>query len=92
MTADVLAWASTGYFTSPQKTLGQFLKDEPPSPATEQARLAWFDQPHPELFYKDEDLRHFRDNGISIGEAAGYDELDYPTGLDNPHQERHPHQ
>ncbi|CAM9166050.1 unnamed protein product, partial [Scytosiphon promiscuus] len=50
------------------KTLGEFLDDDPPSPATEQARLAWFEEPHPELFYKEEDLRHFRENGISIGD------------------------
>lgn len=75
----------------PQKTLGEFLNDDPPSLATERTRLAWFEEPHPELFYKEEDLRHFRENGISIGEeeGEGEGEFDYPTDDLDRHHHHH---
>lgn len=51
-----------------QKTLGEFLNDATPSPATVKAKLSYFDVPHRELFYKEEDLRCFRKDGTYIGD------------------------
>ena len=60
----------------PQKTLGEFLDDATPSPATLKARYAYFDVPHRELFYKEEDLRHFRADGTVIDDNNDNDDDD----------------
>ncbi|CAM9874770.1 unnamed protein product [Pylaiella littoralis] len=52
------------------KTLGEFLNDATPSPATVKANLSYFDVPHRELFYKEEDLRCFRKDGTYIGDCG----------------------
>eukprot|EP00903_Cladosiphon_okamuranus_P005764 g5715.t1 len=61
------------------KTLGEFLNDATPSPATAKQRLAFFDVPHRELFYKEEDLRHFRNDGTVIDFDYDY-EADIDSG------------
>lgn len=59
-----------------QKTLGDFLNDASPSPTAVKKREAWFDVPHRELFYKEEDLRCFRTNGTYIGDDCDPDDLE----------------
>lgn len=59
-----------------QKTLGDFLNDAASSPTAVNKREAWFDVPHRELFYKEEDLRCFRTNGTYIGDDCDPDDLE----------------
>ncbi|CAM9144468.1 unnamed protein product [Ectocarpus sp. 4 AP-2014] len=58
------------------KTLGDFLNDASPTPTAVKKREAWFDVPHRELFYKEEDLRCFRTNGTYIGDDCDPDDLE----------------
>ncbi|CAB1103329.1 unnamed protein product [Ectocarpus sp. CCAP 1310/34] len=58
------------------KTLGDFLNEASPSPTAVKKREAWFDVPHRELFYKEEDLRCFRTNGTYIGDDCDPDDLE----------------
>ncbi|CAM9708180.1 unnamed protein product [Ectocarpus sp. 8 AP-2014] len=58
------------------KTLGDFLNDASPTPTAVKKREAWFDVPHRELFYKEEDLRCFRTNGTYIGDDWDPDDLE----------------
>ncbi|CAM9637130.1 unnamed protein product [Ectocarpus sp. 6 AP-2014] len=58
------------------KTLGDFLNDASPTPTAVKEREAWFDVPHRELFYKEEDLRCFRANGTYIGDDCDPDDLE----------------
>ncbi|CAM9182139.1 unnamed protein product [Ectocarpus fasciculatus] len=68
------------------KTLGEFLDDSSPSPKAVKKREAWFDVPHRELFYKEEDLRCFRTNGTYIGDDCDPDDLEEKASINGTEQ------
>ncbi|CAN0079427.1 unnamed protein product, partial [Ectocarpus sp. 13 AM-2016] len=74
------------------KTLGDFLNDASPTPTAVKKREAWFDVPHRELFYKEEDLRCFRTNGTYIGDDCDPDDLEEEAAgtEQEPYQESEP--
>lgn len=49
-------------------------------------REAWFDVPHRELFYKEEDLRCFRTNGTYIGDDCDPDDLEEEASINGTEQ------